>query len=105
MSESTWYVMETVPAMTLREFAAREGLTVIVTERTRNVGDPSRYFARFRNGEIAENGCLVGTFGNGATPEAAPQEYAESISMRRLVVDAFKDTRREITVPRLSGAE
>lgn len=65
--------------------------------------EDERYYAHFKDCEIRERGCLLGALGNGATPEAAMRDYARRISGKLLVVDAWLNSRREITVPLLTN--
>jgi hypothetical protein len=65
------------------------------------VGDPGRFYAHFKRAEEVGDGVLIGTHGNGATPEHAIAAYAQKISLRRIAVDAYSEGRREIDVPRL----
>ena len=86
----------------IEDFADQHNLVMEVHERRYPVGDPARYYAHFKSAEAREGMCaLIGLFGNGATPEEAIAAYAEEISLRTLIIDAMRTSRREIRVPRL----
>ena len=94
--------IENITEMTLKEFADLHGLEMRVVERNLPVGDPDRFYAEFKSSEVKEGPVLVGTYGNGATPEEAIAAYKNELVVGTcLVIDAFKDTRKEIIVPRL----
>lgn len=95
--------VERIPEMTLDEFAAREGLELIVMERRLPIGHPSRFYARFDRCETKGDGVLIGEYGDGATPEDAADEFRQMISLKTLVYSAYTDARREIVVPRLAA--
>lgn len=89
----------------IEAFADKHGLVMEVRERNKPVGDPSRYYAHFKSAEAREGKCfLIGLFGDGRTPEEAIAEYARTISLRTLIIDAMTEERREIEVPRLSAS-
>jgi len=87
-----------VPETTIEVFAELHGLTMCVSER----GEASRnytgyrYSASFRSVEIRSGGCLISLSGNGNTEEAAISNYAQAISEKPLVIDAYKKTRKEL---------
>jgi hypothetical protein len=41
------------------------------------------------------DGVLISSFGNGKTPEEAIANYGREIHQKKIVVDGFKDSRRE----------
>ena len=84
--------------MTIDEFSEKHGLVMEIHERS-NVDSPDRFYAHFERSDIAENGFLVGKFGNGPTPDEAINEYSEKISGKVLVIGAFAGSRREFLVP------
>jgi hypothetical protein len=93
---------DTVPTMTIEEFADKYGLTMVVKERRNTNFFSERYYAYFHGVEtITGDGFLRSDFGNGATPEMAIASYAKIIDTKRIVIDAYKDTRKEIDVPRI----
>lgn len=94
-------VTERVPEMTIEEFADANDLVMEVKERPVPVGDPYRYYAKFAGCDVTDGSFLIGTYGNGATPEAAIAEYAIAISLRRIVSNDHRPSRRELSVPRL----
>lgn len=95
-------VINRVPEMSLAEFADQHDLTLEISER-RHPGLP-RYYAAFQRCEVMEDHCLVGVHGNGQTPEDATADYALRISLTRIAVNAYREDRREIEVPRLKEA-
>ena len=82
------------PTGTIEGFADRYDLVMKVTER--RASDLPRYFAHFAHCEVTNGNILSGVCGNGTTTEEAIRDYARRISMSRLVIDAYKNTRREI---------
>ena len=92
---------ETIPQMTIEEFADSHGLEMVVRERKRPENDPSRYYASFDGAEVKEGAFLASAFGDGPTPEKAIADYAKRISLTRLVLNAYKSSRQEFDVPRL----
>jgi hypothetical protein len=77
---------------TLEEFADRHGLTMVVRERRADMGPAMRFYA--------DGSLLVGTYGDGPTPEAAIADYALEIrGGRRLVYGAWTHDRREFETP------
>jgi hypothetical protein len=94
-------VIDRIPEQTIEAFGVAHNLVMEVKERSREVNAPDRFYAYFKSVEVSEGAFLRSTFGNGQTPEQAITNYAPEISMKRIVVDAMKTTRREINVPRL----
>lgn len=89
-------------AMSIDAFADTHGLTMEVVERPRRLwqgNENFRYYASFKYTEVSEPNVLVSAYGDGKTPEQAIRSYAREIAGRRIVVDAFRPTRREIEVP------
>lgn len=89
-----------VPESDIATFALDNGLTMVVNER-RDSAPKDRFYASFKGCEVMEDGFLVGGCGNGPTESDAIADYARTISMKRLAVDAYTDARRNIDVPRL----
>lgn len=90
-------VVDSVPEMSIDEFADRHGLVMRVRERAHKpVGSPQRFFASFNNVEVKDRGCLVSVYGDGRTPEDAIDAYARALSRRPLVVNAFRESRKDI---------
>lgn len=96
---------DTIPEMTIEEFAERENLEMEVRERPLPKGDPMRYHASFWHTAVMDRCFLVGEYGNGSTPEEAIQNYAKKISLKRVAFGALGSylglERRDINVPRL----
>lgn len=90
-----------IDQITIEDFADRKGFEMVVNERPKPEGDPSRYSAHFDGVEVMDRGCLGGEYGNGATPEEAIQDYAKRISLKRIAHGAYTENRREFDVPRL----
>lgn len=84
--------------LTLAEFADLHGLTLKLTERSRN-NPGSRWIAEFVGVEEMHNGMLRGTFGDGSTPTMAVVSYVTRITGCRLVKDATGPGRYEFDVP------
>lgn len=92
-----------IESTTIEKFANKNGLVMEVHERRKPIGAPDRFFAHFHHSDIKEGAMLIGTFGNGSTPEEAIQNYAKEIGLKLLVIDAVSSTdRKEIQVPRLT---
>ena len=90
-----------IPEMTIEDFADKYGLTMTIRERPRPVGDSLRYYAYFDGAEVQDGGCLIATYGDGATEAQAIAAYGKRIALRRLALNATGADRREIDVPRL----
>jgi hypothetical protein len=93
-----------VERSSIENFADKHLLVMEVHERSpHHMGgrwsEDSRYFAHFEHAEIQDGSCLVGTYGNGATPESAIAAYAQEISGKLLVVNAGTRSRIDIRVP------
>lgn len=104
MSHPPFMTVERIPDATLEQFAARHDLTLEVKERRTALDSPMRFFASFKGTEVKGDRVLTGVYGDGNTPDAAAADYAKSISLTRIVVDAMTKNRREIDVPRLTHA-
>lgn len=91
-----------IAKMTIEEFAEKHNLTMQITERNAKENDPARYYARFKRSDIKGDGVLIGSYGDGATPEDAIRDYARTINLKTLVIDGNTDTHREIKVPRIA---
>jgi hypothetical protein len=86
--------------MTLEQFANKHELVMEIYERPHDITWAEPFYANFVHAELAENGCLVGAYGNGYSPEDAIKDYAKRISGKRLVLNAFtNEKRKEILVP------
>lgn len=97
-----------IPESTLEDFADKHGLTMVVRERGgKNAKTGTAFFACFERAELAtqDGYFLISIYGDGHTPEEAIEAYGRKISEGQLVVDAFRDTRREIRVPRIKSTE
>lgn len=94
-------IREDIPSMTIEQFADAHNLVMQVNERRLPVGDPARYYARFKQCEIGDSGVLIGEYGDGSTPEEAIDNYADAISLKHIVIGAYTQERREIDAPRL----
>lgn len=85
--------------MSLQKFATRYNLHMDVTERDRPKGSPDRYYASFRNVEVKDGCILSSPYGNGAMPAKAIADYAPQLSNKIIVIDAMRESRREVTTP------
>lgn len=92
------------PRSTLEEFADKHGLVMEVNERPPKYNLPP-FYASFKGVEITDGSFLRSAFGNGEIPEEAIADYIIELSENRIVVDAYKETRREINVPILINGE
>ena len=81
---------------TLVEFADKHGLTMTVGEREGT--GPNQFFAHFNRVDEMRDRMLVGTYGDGATPDEAIAAYGDKIQGKRLVYDAYRE-RKEFTAP------
>jgi hypothetical protein len=94
--------IHSITEMSIEAFANIHGLTMEVHERNVKADSHARYYAHFKGVEVKVSpGILGSTYGNGKTPKAAIAEYAMRISLQCIVVDAMRESRREIDVPRL----
>lgn len=90
----SWYTLKRIPTMTLRDFAASHALEMVV-HKCRGGG----FIASFDHVEIKNGAILESLSGRGATPDDAIEAYGAMISEKLLVVNAWKDDRREIVAP------
>lgn len=60
-----------------------------------------RFYVSFKEGEVMQGGCLIGSSGNGNTIDEALQDYAKQISCTRMVFGAYTNNRKEISFPKL----
>jgi hypothetical protein len=61
-----------------------------------------RFTAEFSNSEIKEGNLLIGTYGNGSTPEEAIKNYCEKISNKLIVFNAMSKVREEYQLKELN---
>jgi len=90
-----------IEEISIEEFAEKNDLVMQVFERRVPITNPNRFYACFKHCEEKGDGVLIGTYGNGVTPDLAINEYVKMISLKTLVIDAYSDSRKEIKVPRL----
>jgi len=90
----------------IADFAERHDLTIVVRERGYNdmvaFNVKHAFYAYFEGAEVKEGCCLVSSYGDGADEDDAILSYAQSISDKTLVFNAFGKDRREIKTPYLS---
>lgn len=99
-------VHKLVPTSTIEDFADQHNLTMVVTERSSEQATKNtKYFAHFEDCEVMRNNILVGSYGDGATPEDAIAAYAIEISEQQIAIGARTPARRNIQVPRLTVAQ
>lgn len=96
--------LDTIPKVTLEEFADLHGLSVTVRERSpSDMGtrwnERFRYYAEFDGCEIKSGPFLRSAYGDGATHLEAIAAMGVLISGKRIVIDAFGSGRKEIDVP------
>jgi hypothetical protein len=94
-------VVNFVPRMTIEEFAEKHDLTMEVHERREYDREYKRFYAHFRHCDIEQDGCYIGAFGNGLTPEDAIRDYTLKISLKDIVIEALTKNAVHIEVPRL----
>ncbi len=96
-------IIKRQPRMSLARFADKHKVTMMVGERDPGWARESKFFAHFEpSPEIMRDGFLVGSFGDGATPNEAIANFAKEISGKRIVFNAYRKNRKEIDVPILS---
>ena len=88
--------------MTIEEFGEKNDLVMEIHERY--VGRPvlklDRFYARFSHLDLFDGVFIIGTFGNGNTPEEAIKDYARKLSGQRVLMNAFGNRKeREFRVP------
>jgi hypothetical protein len=81
---------------TIRQFAEKNDLTM--EARQCNSGG---WVASFENCEIKEGMILNGEYGSGKTMVEAIKDYAQKISGKLIVLNAYGKGRKEIYVPEL----
>ena len=60
-----------------------------------------RFYVYFKEGEVMQGGCLIGSYGNGNTIDEALKDYAKQISCTRMAFGAYTPNRKEISFPKL----
>ena len=84
--------------MKIDAFIKKHGLTL-----SYGVGAGGRT-ARISNAEVKiDDFLLKGVYGVGANDKIALKDYAKEISGTLLIIDAYKEARREIKVPKLTA--
>lgn len=76
------------------------GYELEVTERPSRAG-LHRFYVSFKEGEVMQGGCLIGSSGNGNTIDEALQDYAKQISCTRMAFGSYTNNRKEISFPKL----
>lgn len=103
LPKTDWYTVKRYPVSALEKFTKDNALDLVVLEREHyNEGDPMKYYARYEDSYVLGDGVLIGSFGNGGTPEDAVRNWGEKISLKTLVIGAWGSSRREIRVPRIT---
>lgn len=77
------------------------GCEIEVNERPGQFKKHLKYYAHIKNLEVKDGYILSGAFGNGETVEEALSNYAEEISEKLVVLDAYKDSRKVIQFPKI----
>lgn len=85
----------------LLTFANEIGKQLEVVNRSRLMRGRYRFQAYFIGSEISEGSFLKGEYGVGGTLDAALFDYANLISGKILVFNAYLESRKEIEVPEL----
>ena len=101
--------MKRMARESLENFIDRNGLVLEVRslpDLDRRVSPPrpvgETFYANIKGAEIKLGPILSSESGRGATAQEAVQKYIKLIRCQLLVIDAYKDTRREINVPWLT---
>ena len=89
---------------TIEAFAEQHDLTMEIHERRRSIGAKDRFYAIFKSCEVKKGHYLLGSFGDGDTPEHAILQYAKNISGKVLVFNAWSKDRKEIAAWRFKDA-
>lgn len=84
----------------LRFFAEEHDLTLKI-----HVDIYGEFRVSFKNVEIKDGSILKSLNGYGASKQEAINDYARKISKQLLVVDAYQDTRKEISCGQLREAK
>ena len=89
-----------VKRSSLEDFANKHKLELDVNERT----DPAlpKYYVAFKSSEVKDGSMLISSSGDGNTIDEAIDEYKKKVSNKVLVINAMKENRREIRVPKLT---
>jgi hypothetical protein len=98
-------VRNLIPTSTLEDFADQHGLVMEINERSAlhfPTGCGMRFYARFAKCEVKDGGILIGASGNGDNEVQSMKNYADQISERLIVIDAYGPNRREIQCPRFA---
>lgn len=85
--------------MKFEDFANANGLEIVVRERPGSIGTMAQFYAKFRGVEVMEPGVLVSAYGNGATPEAAINDYKNELLGKYIAINAYRDDRRNVQCP------
>lgn len=86
--------------MNIYDFADTMNLTIEVRRRVNWNDMSSQWYAKFESVDVKRDIFLVGTFGNGATPEQAIRNYLDEIRGKQVVQYAgSKEMRREFVIP------
>ena len=57
------------------------------------------WYVRIQSLEVIKGGLLVSAYGRGSTKALAIHDYVIDIQGKRVVVDSFRETRREFQLP------
>jgi hypothetical protein len=68
-------------------------------ELHRHANEDGRWITWIKHSEIKEGGALIGTYGDGKTPEQAIEDYVQRIKGKLIVINATSDLRKEFKVP------
>lgn len=88
-----------VPESTIEAFAITHGLVMVVRERSADLSEYGRYYAKFSDVDLHDGHFYCTCCGDGDSEEAAIEDYAQKISEQ--VVSVGPRPRRDIRVPRL----
>ena len=89
-----------VDESTIEDFADKNDLIMSVVER-KSYSKGCKFYASFKNCDIANGGFLIGEYGDGENEEDAIKNYSKIISLKTLVV-SDEHRRRKIACPRFA---
>lgn len=88
----------------ITDYESEIGVELVVTERAINSESRKglyRYYALFEDTAIMDSSCLLYAHGNGNTIDEAIKDYCYRISNKKVAVNAFTPSRRNLIIPKL----
>ena len=93
-------ILKLIPEKEILELEKELGIELVMNERNHRLG-LKKFYVSFPRLESMEGSCLISYSGNGETMDEALKDYAEQLSCRRIVIDAYKSERKEIELPKI----